>query len=96
MHRISTCLQIGTANMLHNIPSGRSTCSRISKESYSQHIWKNVHIEAETCESRNEQRESQDSDEEIEDLTHTKIGHRRPSGENDVLNNTHQVNQEIR
>ena len=60
MHRISTCLQIGTANMLYNIPSGRSTFSRISKESYSQQIWKNVHIETEACENRNGHRESQD------------------------------------
>ena len=66
MHRISTCLQIGTANMIYNIPSGRSTASRISKDSYSQQIWKNIQIETETGENQNEHRENQEIAEEVE------------------------------
>ena len=60
-HRISTSIQLGTANMIHNIPLGNRAYARISKEQYGERLQdeeKTKHTEDET--------ESEDGDQETE------------------------------
>lgn len=40
MHRISTSVQLGTANMIHQIPLGNRAYARISKEDYGERLRK--------------------------------------------------------
>ena len=50
-HRISTSIQLGTANMIHNIPLGNRAYARISKEQYGERLQdeeKTKHTEDET------------------------------------------------